>query len=509
MSIKEHNNVKHEETGGFNSRWGLLLTLIGLSVGTGNIWRFPRMAALNGGGAFILAWTIMLVLVAIPVIIGEVVIGRATRHGVPGAFKDFIGKKYTWMGTFMTIVVTAIAAYYTVVMAWVLRYIIMSITQSYFGQDTLAIFNDVANGSVGTVICFIMSLALTGLVCIGGVGKSIEKVQKLIVPVLFVLLIVVAVRALTLPGAEKGLNFMFTIKKEYLFSSKTWLNALTQILWSVGAGWGLVMTYAVYTKAKSDIALNEFVQGFGNNVAALLGGVVVLPTLFAMSASPEIAQNIAASGNNGLTFISLAGIFADMPGGGIISIIFFIALYLAALSSNIGHFLLSATPFIDAGYSRKKATVIIFVICLAWGLPSAWSETFFSNQDWVAGMSLVIGTLFTCFALSKYGTERIRKNLINIPENDLYVGKWWSYCIKYITPAICIIMIAWWTIQSFSWYEGADIWNPLESASLGTWLAQATLYIVVAIFISKTINKETENVYFDGESYPPIPEEHK
>lgn len=221
MSIKEHNNVKHEETGGFNSRWGLLLTLIGLSVGTGNIWRFPRMAALNGGGAFILAWTIMLVLVAIPVIIGEVVIGRATRHGVPGAFKDFIGKKYTWMGTFMTIVVTAIAAYYTVVMAWVLRYIIMSITQSYFGQDTLAIFNDVANGSVGTVICFIMSLALTGLVCIGGVGKSIEKVQKLIVPVLFVLLIVVAVRALTLPGAEKGLNFMFTIKKEYLFSSKT------------------------------------------------------------------------------------------------------------------------------------------------------------------------------------------------------------------------------------------------------------------------------------------------
>lgn len=502
---KMDNNIQKGK--GFSSRWGLILTLIGLSVGTGNIWRFPRMAALNGGGSFVLAWTVMMVIVSIPVIIAEIVIGRSTRHGVPGAFKDFVGKKFTWMGTFICITVISIASYYTVVMAWILQYIIMTITKSYYGQDLPVLFETISNGNIGTVICFIISLAITAVIVVGGVNKSIEKVQKTIVPILFILLAAVAVRALTLPGAGSGLNFMFDIKREYLFSSKTWLNALTQTAWSVGPGWGLVLTYAVFTQAKSDVALNEFVQGFGNNIGALLGGLAVIPAIFALAPSIADAEAMAASGNNGLTFIALAGVFEKMAGGQIIGLLFFIALYLAALSSNIGHFLLGTTAFVDAGWSRKKTVWVIFGICLVWGIPSAWNSTFFENQDWVAGLALLIGTLFTCFAVVKLGTKKIRDNYINIPENELYVGAWWDVCVKFVAPAVIVIMIGWWTIQSISWYPDTW-WNPFETYSMGTFFVQAGIYALIAFIFNNAIANSVKNKYFNGESYPPIPEEH-
>lgn len=495
-----------EKKRGFGSRWGLIVTLLGLAVGTGNIWRFPRQLALNGGGAFIVAWTVMLLAVAIPLAIAEMYIGRSTRHGVPGAFRDILGKKFTWMGNFMTITVVCIASYYTVVMAWVLRYLILSITQELYAySDKAALFDQMASGSWLTVVCFVICAVLTAAICAGGVSASIEKVQKACVPLLFVLLVIMAVRAVTLPGAIKGVEFMFDVKPEYLFNSTTWINALVQILWSVGVGWGLVISYGVYTQSKSDVALNGFIQGFGNNVASLLAGLVVLPTLFAYY-SVEQATEICASGNNGLTFISLTNIFGEMPGGRIIAILFFATLFLAALSSNIGHFLVGSIPFVDAGWSKRKSNLLVFVIVLIWGLPSALSIHFRDNQDFVSGIALVIGILFTCFLINKEGVDKVRETFINIPENELHCGKWWTWQLKFIAPGLSLFMVLW-CIKGYLGKE--NMWSIFEVESFATLMVQLAIYLVVAVALSGLANKYTKHKYYNGKSYPEIPKEHE
>ena len=492
---------------GFASRFGLIMCLIGASVGSGNIWRFPRMAALNGGGAFVLAWTIMLFLVSIPIIIAEMILGRATRHGTPGAFKDFMGKKYTWMGAFLCLTTVGITSYYTAIMSWVLQYIILSVTKGYYGKDTTQLFQSIATGNMSTVLFFVVSLAITAYIVGKGISGGIEKVNSIMVPTLFILLAIVAIRTITLPGAAKGLEFYFHIDKKSLFSASTWLNALTQSAWSVGPGWGFVLTYGIYTKSKSDIALNEFMQGIGDNSAALLAGFAVLPAVFALAPSVEAATEICASGNTGLTFITLTNLLQQIPGGYIVGIAFFTALYCAALSSNIVMFLTGVAPLIDAGWSRKKATLAIFMVCLVWGLPSALNVSFLNNQDWVFGMVLLIGSLFLCGAIIKFGTEKVRKEYINIPENELYIGKWWNWCINFIAPILITVMFVWWSAQAISWYPD-NWWDPFLESSLGTIILQGGLMVIVLMLFNNKISNSVKHKYFNDQGYPSIPDEH-
>ena len=490
---------------GFTSRWGVIATLVGLAMGTGNIWRFPREVALNGGGAFILAWTVMLMLVAVPLSIAEMIIGRSTRHGVPGAFKDFVGKKFTGMGIFMTLTVVGIGSYYTVVMAWILRYVILSVTQKlYTFSDKAALFDSVSNSSWLTVACFVFAAVLTAFICAGGVGKSIEKVQKFCVPLSLVLLLILIIRAVTLPNAVIGLDYLFKIEPEYLFNSQTWIKALVQILWSVGVGWGLVISYGVSMHAKSDLALNSFIQGFSDNATSIMAGMAILPVLFSMFPVDQ-AMDICNSGNNGLTFISLAGIFDKMPGGKLIAVIFFIVLFISGLLSNLGHFLVGSLPFIDAGWSRKKACALICCLFLVWGLPSALNIRFLENQDFVSGTFLVLGILFTCFAITKNGAENMRTKFINIPENDIHIGKWWNYLVKFIIPVVCVVMLIWNTKNLLTGENPMDIF---AVESLGTLLFQLAIYAAVAILLTKTVNKHTTHKYYNGETYPDIPKEH-
>ena len=490
----------------FSSRFGLIMSLIGASVGTGNIWRFPRMAALNGGGAFVLAWSIILVVVSIPCIIAEMVMGRATRHGTPGAFKDFMGEKYTWMGAFLCVTTIGITSYYSAIMSWVSQYFILAVTKGYYGLDKTEVFNNISSGNALTVVFFVISIAITAYIVGKGVSGGIEKANSFMIPTLFVLLAIVAIRSVSLPGAARGLHFYFNVDKAALMSPNTWLNALSQSAWSCGPGWGLVITYGVYTKSRSDVALNEFIQGFGDNSAALLAGFAVLPAVFALAPSVQAATDICASGNTGLTFIALTEMFETMSGGYILGIMFFIALYFAAISSNLVMFLTGVTPLMDAGWSRKKATLTIFIVCLIWGLPSALSVSFLNNQDWVFGITLLIGTLFTCAAMIKFGTEKVRKEYINIPENDLYIGKWWGICMKFIIPIVIIIMIVWWSVQAVSWYP--DNWyNPFLESSLGTVIFQGGVMAILLIFFNNKISKSVKNKYFNN-GYPPIPDEH-
>ncbi len=492
---------KNEKKLGFSSPLAMALAMIAGSVGTGNIWRFPRVAATNGGGAFVIAYILIMIFAIIPLMMGEHVIGRSTRKGLPGAFRDFIGtKKATWFGSFVWWIVTITIAYYTVVVAWITYYFYLALTNGYVGVDKAALFASVSDKNVLMVVIYILIQAFSAWGAYRGVS-FIEKANKVFLPVLFFSVIVIAIRTLMLPGSSAGLNFLFDYEFSSLLSSKIWLEALTQCLWSAGPGWGICIAYAVYSKRRADAALATTIQGLGDMSVALLAGIAVIPALFAFMPSEE-ALAMCASGNNGLAFIALTSVFEQMPAGRLMGMLFFLALIMAAVSSIIAMYAIVFQPFADAKVGKKKTFAIMLVGTILIGIPSAWNSTFFNNQDFVVGMGMVIGAVFSCYALYRFGVEKARTKLLNNPYTGLYMGKWWNFSVTFMAPVLAIMMFIWWCVLSVGW--NPDWWNPFGTYSLGTLALQlGGVGLVLYLFNEKISNSAGEKL-FDGENFPPV-----
>jgi len=473
----------------FTSRWGLILAALGMAVGTGNIWRFPRIVAQNGGGSFLIPWIIFLFLWSIPLLIIEFAMGKETRLGTVGAFGKFLGKKYTWMGAFVGFCTMAIMFYYSVVMGWCLKYFVASLSGGGGLAESEAFWNSFTS-SYQPVFFHLIAMAIGSFIIYKGVVAGIERANKIIIPTLFFLLVLAAARALTLPGAMEGMNFLFKPELSKLLHYKTWLEALSQSAWSTGAGWGLILTYAVYMKKREDVVLNSFIAGLGNNSASLLAGIVILPTIFA-SLPYEQAMEAVGAGNTGLTFIWIPTLFQKMPLGSFFMIVFFLALTFAAISSLIAMIELATRIFMDAGLNRKQAILFVGTFGFLLGLPSALSMKFFNNQDWVWGLGLIVSGIFFTFAAAKFGVEKLRTNIINSEGNDLNVGKWFNFIVMVIIPIEFVAMLGWWFWQAVTSYDPEGWWKPLREYSLGTCLFQWILMIVIFILINNWLYNRT------------------
>ncbi|MBF8984450.1 sodium-dependent transporter [Lutibacter sp. B2] len=479
---------KNEQWG---SRWGFIAAAMGMAIGTGNIWRFPRVVAANGGGPFIIAWTIALFVWAIPLLMGEMVMGRKTGLGTIGAFRDFVGRKFAWMGTWICVICLAIMFYYSVIMGWCIKYFTLAASGTFKAgmgtEATEAIWNTFTTSPWQTIPLHFISMLIAGVIIYKGVKDGIEKACKIMIPTLFILLIAAAIRSITLPGALKGLEYMFSPRLDMLLDPKIWLAAFTQAAWSTGAGWGFIITYAVYTKRKEDIAGNCMIMGFGNNVGSLIAGLAILPAIFALSPTQAFTNEILASGNTGLTFIYLAQLFPTMPGGRIIGSIFFLAMAIAALSSLLPMIEVGVRNLMDAGFSRKKATITIIVMGMLLGIPSAYSLDFLNNQDWVLGIGLLVSGLFVAFALMKYGLESIRTKMINTEWTDFKIGKWWSVCVR-LFPVLFVFITGWWIWQAISW-DPENWWKPFEVYSVGTILFQFVIIIFFGLITNNIFTR--------------------
>lgn len=471
----------------WGSRWGFIAASIGMAIGTGNIWRFPRVAAANGGGPFIIAWTIALFVWAIPLLMGEMVMGRKTGLGTIGAFRDFVGRKYTWMGTWIMVVCLGIMFYYSVIMGWCVKYFTLALSGAFQpGMDTQAteaIWNAFTTNPSQTIFFHFVSMLLAGYIIYKGVTNGIEKASKIMIPTLFILLMAAVIRSLTLPGAIQGLEYLFSPKLEMLGNPRIWLEAFTQAAWSTGAGWGFIITYAVYTKQKEDIGGNCLIMGFGDNLGALIAGMTVLPAIYALSPTEEFASQALASGNTGITFIYLAQLFTEMPAGGLLAAIFFLAMAIAALSSLLPMIEVGVRNLMDMGFERKKSTLLIIVFGFLLGIPSAYSLNILDNQDWVWGIGLLVSGLFVAFALMKFGLEKTRNTVINTDWADFKIGKWWSIFV-FLFPGFFAVITGWWLWQAITWYPG-EWWKPFEVFSFGTIIFQ---FIIVGTFALLTNN---------------------
>tara|TARA_B100001750_G_scaffold54978_1_gene41867 strand:- start:33482 stop:35017 length:1536 start_codon:yes stop_codon:yes gene_type:complete len=449
--------VSEEEQGGevFSSRLGLVLAAIGAAVGTGNIWRFPREAAANGGGSFMIGWLLFLFLWSIPLLMAEFAIGKKTRLGTVGALRDMGGRRFTWMGMWMVFVSTAVAFYYAVVMGWTIRYFWVAfsgeISTATDTAATEALWNDFIGNPLEVIMYQLIAVTAAGTVVYFGI-KGIETANKILLPTLvgFLVLTLIYPFYLDAGAASQGLRFLFIPQPEYLLKSETWIRALTQSAWSTSAGFGTAITYAVAMRKKEDVSLNAFLTGLGNNSVSLIAGVAVLGTVFALSDTTADGLAAVESGSSGLTFIHLTALFATAGGiGRFIGAIFFLSMSFAALTSLVSSIEVASRNFMDAGWKREEIVKYVTVAVAFAGLPAAASLHFLDNQDFVWGTGLLVSGLFVAFVVIQYGASDFRKEFINHEYSDLYIGKWWDFIIRYIFPLEFIVVFSSFLIEKW------------------------------------------------------------
>ncbi|MFN4261510.1 MAG: sodium-dependent transporter [Gemmataceae bacterium] len=489
---------------GFTSRWGLMFAMLGMAVGTGNIWRFPRILAKNGGGSFLVPWLIFLLMWSIPLILAEFSLGRGMRNGPLGAITRLIGPRFAWMGAWITFTATAIMFYYAVVAGWTLRYFLASVTGELAPasvSDTYytTFFQDFIDSPWPLVLHGVAMTLAVGVIYYG--VHAIQRVSSVLLPSLVVLVAILALRAATLPGAAAGLEFMFTVDWHQLGNHTIWLEALTQNAWDTGAGWGLITTYAIYMRRTDDNTLNSFMLGFGNNAVSLLAGIAVIGTIF--SIDPGARERIVGAGNEGLTFIWIPQLFERMPVGWLFMIVFFAALFMAAWSSLIALVELATRGLQDLGVRRQPALVTVGMVGFLAGVPSAISIDFLHNQDWVWGLALILSGLFFALAIIRHGVSTFRERWVNVEYNDFFIGKWWEVIIAVLIPVQAVALLMWWFWQTFpatgtSW-QRLVIWlAPIHTENTGTALAQWAIVLGGFLLLNRWLARRVAET-------PPVP----
>jgi NSS family neurotransmitter:Na+ symporter len=497
----------------FSSRWTMILVMLGMAVGTGNIWRFPRIAAQNGGGEFLVAWVAFLFLWSIPLILVEFGMGRQTRSGPVKAFIVMMGPKWAWMGAFVAFVATAIMFYYSVVAGWTIRYMVASITGEIPGSTPGQFWSSYLSSS-WPIVTHGIAMGLGVWVVSRGVG-AIEKVARVLMPALLVLVVVLAIRAITLPGASDGLSYLFSVDWSALGKPRLWIAALTQNAWDTGAGWGLVLCYAAYLREREDTVLNAFIIPTANNMISLLAGIMVLSTVFSVvpqlvadftadpnalagypalqsaiqageELSPELLQTtIFGAGNEGLTFIWMPQLFASLPGGRFLMVLFFVALSFAAFTSLMAMIELATRVFVDAGMKRGKAIRVVGVAGFLLGVPSAIFNPFLQNQDWVWAVALMVSGSFFAIAVTTAGVRRFREQQLNHEDSDIRVGRWWEVVISFLVPLQAVILMVWLLVDSA---KGSDDWlHPFRVYNVGTVLAQFAVVLGALLLFNRWI----------------------
>jgi NSS family neurotransmitter:Na+ symporter len=484
----------------FSSRWGFLLSVIGIAVGTGNIWRFPRIVAKNGtekgAGAFLVAWIVFLLLWSIPLVLAEYAIGRKCRMGVVGSITRIAGEKFAWVGAFVAFVTTAITFFYSVIVGWCVYYFAQTLINPLPAttETAQATWESYQSGGWPLVTHAIV-MGLGALVIWRGI-RSIERVNKVLIPVLLGIVLISLIRGLMLPGAWAGVVYLFTPDWPQLARPRVWLDALTQNAWDVGAGWGIYLTYAAYVKRKHGVVKNAFLTPVANNMVSILAAVMIFATVFAVlqtemsMTQPQVLEVMKDSGPayTGLTFIWIPQLFERIFMGRPLAILFFLALMFAGFSSLIAQMEVLTRILVDAGMKRSHGVAMGVAGTYLVGIPAAISLNVLKNQDFVWGYALIISGVLIALAVMKYGTRRLRIEELASDPNDWRLGRWWDWVMVGFIPIGGIALVVWWLVIEAvpgKWY------NPLDPSSVMHCLAQWGVALIVMLLIGRWLGRRT------------------
>jgi len=428
----------------WRTRVGFILAAVGSAVGLGNIWRFPWMTAENGGSAFLVVYLAVILLVGVPGLLAEFVIGRRSQRNPAGALFRLSGSK-SWgaVGLFGVVTALVLLSFYSVVGGWILRYFFASFTGSYFGSPG-AYFEGIDFGAqaVGFHAAF---LGLTAFIVLGGVRDGIEKATKVMMPAVVALLVALAGWAITQPGAGAGLAFYLDFDAAYLRANffDVLGAAAGQALFTLSLGAGTMITYASYLGDDRDLAADGSAIAVLNTGVGVLAGLVVFPLLFATFG--ELTGPAAAGGGPGALFVSIAGAFSQLPLGGVIAVAFFGVVSLAAVSSSISMLEIPVAYLVDEhDLSRRTATLSLAGLILLTGSANALNPALF---DFVAstlvdlmltaglvGFLLFVGWVLGGDALAEYGT--------GAGARSRSVGPAWLWSVRTILPLFLLGTLA-------------------------------------------------------------------
>ena len=398
----------------WGSKLGFILAASGSAVGLGNICKFPHMAGENGGGAFTIVYLLCILIVGLPIVIAEFVLGRKTQLSPVGAFEKIAPKSnWKWVGMLGVASAFVILSFYGVVGGWTLKYTLISLTGGFTklaGNPDISgsLFNSFITGSMAPIIWQILFMGFTIFVIVQGVKGGIEKWSKIMMPAILVILVVLMIRGLTLPNGMQALEFLFKPKFEDLTASSIVL-ALGHSFFTLSLGMGTMITYGSYLRRDQNLLSSALWIIILDTLIALMAGVAIFATVFAMGADPGEGA--------GLIFVVLPTIFPKIAGGAIWGTLFFFLLFMAALTSAISILEVITAYFIDEkGWARKKATIVFGSVITVVGafcslsmgsfnITSFLGMSFFDVMDYLSSkyMLPIGGMLTAVFVLYRWG----------------------------------------------------------------------------------------------------------
>ncbi len=435
----------------FGSKFGVIAATAGSAIGLGNIWRFPYVVGENGGGAFLIIYLAFVVAIGLPVMLSEFIIGRSSQRNAFGAFKVLApGKPWYLVGLMGVVAAFMILSFYTAVAGWTLEYVYQSFADGFSGkssEELSLMFTEFRSDSWRPLLWFFVFMGLTALVIISGVKNGIEKYTKILMPILLLILIVLCVRSVTLEGAGGGLAFLF--KPDFSkITTRTVLEALGQAFFSLSIGMGTLITYSSYINKKEPLGSISFSVAFADTLIAVMAGIAIFPAVFAFGIEPGSGE--------GLVYITLPNIFQQMVGGYIFSLLFFLLLGVAALTSTISVLEVIVAYFVEElKISRKKATwvatgsvSVLGVMCtLSWGAMKdieIFGKNVFALLDFLsANIFLPLGgLLIVVFVGWVLGKQKAKAELSNEGLLKVVYFPAFMLVVKFIAPiAIALVFL--------------------------------------------------------------------
>jgi len=452
----ENNNLNTKQQ--FGSNFGFLMAAVGSAVGLGNLWGFPYKMGANGGFAFLLLYLVLVVFVGYVIMLSELSLGRKTGKGVVGAFTD-LSKKYRFIGWMSAIAPWLILSFYCMLGGYCMKYALANLGDVFGaswgvnGMDSAAYFSAFTTDMLQTSIYSLVFVALTVLIVLGGVKGGIEKFTSIAMPALFVMLVITIIRAVTLPGASAGIEFMF--KPDWsAFQGTGWITVLAvaggQMFFSLSLGMSIMVAYGSYLPKEQNLERSALIIPFADTLVAIMAGLATMPAVFAMGQTPGAGP--------GLLFMTLQTVFGAMGGfGPFFGFLFYFLVFIAAITSSISLLEGITAVAVDTAAEKGKkihrnkliaglgiSIAITAVLVSIDGLGANGFPQFFGQGCWLDAVDLIsegiLMPLAACYCAIVIPTELVKEE-VTLNGNKFHTQKFYEFCIKFIAPIMMVIVL--------------------------------------------------------------------
>lgn len=444
-----------EKRSSFTGGIGFVLAAAGSAVGLGNLWRFPYLAAQYGGGIFLFVYLILVLTFGFSLLILEIAIGRKTGKSSILAYKQ-LHKKFGFLGYLAASVPILILPYYCVIGGWVMKYIGVFTVGEHIAAAEDKYFSTFISGTSWPMILFLVFLGVTALVVGFGVEKGVERVSKVLMPVLLVLTIGISIYVATLPGVGEGIKY-YLLPDFSKFSVKTLCAAMGQLFYSMSIAMGIMVSYGSYVKKEIDLNKSvNHIEIFDTSVA-FLAGFMIVPAVYVFSGEAGLK-----TGGAGLMFETLPKVFEKMPLGRIIGLVFFVLVFMAALTSSISLMEAIVSMIIDKyKISRKKAVLIIFAVSVVLGIPSALGYGVLKNVtplgmdfltffDYVSNSVIMpIVAIATCVLIGWFVGTKTIEDEISVNGEKFKRKHIFRVMVKYVAPVFLLVILVFYSLAQF------------------------------------------------------------